>query len=257
MKRFVILITLLLLTGLPAVSSDRGVKPQPAKAHFETFFLMNARSTGLRLFIPDQATMKPHKLLQWEARLDAYSRQWLQKKGTISDQQLLEQLFHDVHKQYLKQFTPYAGLQGLLQLGEYNCLSATTFYALILERLGYSYSIVESVNHIVLLVNLPHQQLLLETTDPVKGFISKASEIQERLEEIKKKAPGAQYYNLNLKVFRTIGLRELAGLQFYNYAAWYYNQRDFVAAASQLRKGQFLYKSERFDKVANLLLSSK
>lgn len=257
MTRFATLIVLLLLTGLQAVASDRGVKPQPAKGHFETFVLMNARSTDLRLFIPDQTITKPHTLLSWEARLDAYSKHWLQKKETLSDELLMKELFYDVHKQYLKQYTPYAGLQGLLELGEYNCLSATTLYALILERLGYSYSIVESVNHIVLLVNLPHQQLLLETTDPEKGFISQASEIEERLDQMKKKTPGEQYYNLNLQVFRTIGLRELAGLQFFNYAAWYYNQRDFVSATSHLRKGQLLYKSERFDKVADLLLSAK
>lgn len=257
MVRFATLLTLLLVVAHGAIGVERSARPLPLDVQTELFVLLNARPTDLRLFVPSQSQAKPLRLLQWDAQLDAYARQWNQKKQYLSDQELVEQLFYNVHRQFLKKFIPYAGLQALLETGEYNCLSATALYALLLERLGYSYDIVESVNHIVLLVNLPQQQLLLETTDPVKGFISTASEIDQRLSQIKNSEQSQRYYNLNLKVFRTIGLRELAGLQFYNHAAWYYNQRDFVNASLQLRKGKLLYKSERFDKVADLLLSAK
>lgn len=259
MGRFATFVTLLvlLLTTYGTSAGARVLKPQPLPEHFDFFFVLNARQTDLRLFIPAQTHIKPHHLHGWEQQLDAYIGQWLQKKKSMPQEQFLEQFFYDVHKRYLKQYTPYAGLQALMQSGEYNCLSAAVFYSLLLERLGYNYSIVESVNHVLLLVNLPDKQFLLETTDPVKGFVNNAVEIENRLNRLKNGEQSQQYYKLNIKVFRTIGLRELAGLQFYNYAAWYFNQGDLANAALHLKKGKLLYKSDRFDKVADLLLSAK
>lgn len=236
-----------------ATATNKGVQPQPQLQSFEKLILLNAPSSDLRLFMPAQAIASPYKLQQWELHLAAYSQKWLAKKGKMSDQQLIRELFFDVHRRYLKQYTTFTGLNALLEKGEYNCLSATAFYALMLDRLGYTYTVVESVNHIVLLVNLAEQQLLLETTDPTNGFLSDAHTIKLRLREMELKEQTSKYYNLNLSIFRTISLKELAGLQFFNYAAWHFNQGNLAAAAIELEKGQLLYKSERFSKVAQLL----
>jgi hypothetical protein len=257
MVRFVVIMALLLITSQTnqALAGNKHASPQPLKQNFDSFILLSARPADLRLFIPAYATGKNGKLIEWEHKLDAYSQQWQDKKGKIADQQLLQQLFYDVHRRYLKHYTKYTGLQSLLQNGEYNCLSATAFYALILERLGYQYQIIESINHIVLLVELQKGQLLLlETTDPANGFVANTNGVKQRLQAIKNSEQDAGYYNLNLKIFRTIDLRELAGLQYYNYAAWHFNQRSMADATDHLRKGQLLYRSERFEKAARLIV---
>ncbi|WP_225000195.1 hypothetical protein [Cesiribacter sp. SM1] len=256
MVRFVVILALLLVTGYTnqALAGNKHARPQPLRQNFDSFVLLSARSSDLRLFMPAYASGKTGKLLEWEHDLNAYSQQWLDKKGKIADQQLLHQLFYDVHRRYLKHYTKYTGLQALFQTGEYNCLSATAFYALILERLGYHYQIIESINHIVLLVKPQNGQLiLLETTDPANGFVANTNGVKERLQAIKNSEQAAGYYNLNLKIFRTIDLRELAGLQYYNYAAWHFNQRSMAHATDHLRRGQLLYRSERFEKTARLI----
>ncbi|AHM61297.1 hypothetical protein D770_15215 [Flammeovirgaceae bacterium 311] len=258
MARFIIMFTLLVIelgvnTNQASAANKRGT-PQPLHQNFDSFVLLSARSSDLKLFLPALANSKPGKLVTWENMLTAYSQEWLTKKGALSDRQLLHQLFYDVHRLYLKKFTQYTGLHALLKSGEYNCLSATAFYALLLERLDYKYEIIESVNHVVLLVKLQDGQLiLLESTDPANGFLADKHAVKQRLQAIRDSEQAAGYYNLNLRIFRAIDLRELAGLQYYNYAAWYYNQRNMALAADYLRKGQLLYQSERFEKIAHLM----
>ena len=254
MVRFTVFLAILFMSTSLATASNERAKPQPAKFDFQRFILLSARPSDLRLFIPSHTNAQPHKVLEWESNLTTYSNHWLKKKGTIADQQLLQHLFYDVHRRYLKHYTSYSGLQSLFETGEYNCLSATALYALILDRLEYKFEIIESVNHIVLLVNLPAgQQVLLETTDPTSGFIANAAAVQQRLQAIRRSEQAAGYYQLNLKIFRSIDIRELAGLQYYNYAAWYYNQKNLPNAATELQKGQMLYQSERFEKIAKLM----
>lgn len=258
MARFIILFVLLAMmvvtTTGQALAANKRVTPQPLRQNFDSFVLLSAGSSDLKLFLPGLANSQASKITAWENKLAAYSQEWILKKAALSDKQLLHQLFYDVHRLYLKKFTQYTGLHALLKSGEYNCLSATAFYALVLERLGYSYEIIESINHVVILVKLQDGQLiLLESTDPANGFVTDNNAVKERLQAIRDSEQAAGYYNLNLKIFRAIDLRELAGLQYYNYAAWHYNQRNMAGAADNLRKGQLLYQSERFEKIALLM----
>lgn len=251
----VFIFAVLFTTALSAAASSNRVQPQPLNNSFEKLVLANASSSSLRLFIPSQTSASSLERYHWEQQLNDYSQSWRTKKSRLSNEQLLKELFYDVHRQYLKQYTPYAGLQALLKTGEYNCLSATALYALLLNRLGFDYSILESINHVVLIVHISGEKFMLESTDPASGFIADADAIAARLAQMQEQEQSQGYYKFGLHVFSSISLRELAGLQYFNYAAWLFNQQQLAGAALQLDKGELLYKSERFSKVAQLLSS--
>lgn len=246
-------ILLIVATVIRLTAADNSKQPLPLQKRFEPFILLSAGSSELRLFIPEKFTAAPHRYMSWEKDLDVYSQKWAAKKNHLTDAQLLRQLFQEVHHHYLKHYTPYTGVEALLENGEYNCVSATAFYALLLDRLGYNYRIVESNNHVVLVAAVGDSKFLFETTDPFNGFIDTTTEVNAYLNKMKAEAPGTRYYNFNLRIFRTISLRELAGLQFYNSAAWYYNHKQPQQAAEALRNGEILYQTKRFSLFKQLL----
>ena len=81
------------------------------------------------------------------------------KKQLNSDEKFLEYVFFKVHRKYLKVFRPLTDFSQIFQEGKYNCLSATTFYAIILDYFNFQYDLIELPNHIFLKVALDQQSV--------------------------------------------------------------------------------------------------
>lgn len=216
---------------------------------------------ALRMFLASAAGMDRGQEAVLRAGLEEFIRKMQQRQSKLaSDKALLEQLFYTVHRKYLKEYKPYKGFSSLLDQGTYNCLTATALYAILLDELGISYQVYETDYHIFLLAETAEgEQILLETTDPLYGFVSDPEEIQQRIKEIcndafaEGKVFDRNYFDFDLQVFRPVNLQQLAGLQYYNRAAYLYNTQKPDQAALALSKGRLLYQAERFDKLAQLL----
>lgn len=235
-----------------------------ASVYEQTILLkvMKAEDTeALQLLLADATEMDMQKEEKWRAELKQFIKPFKRMKNRYSDSFLLERLFHKVHRKYLKQYQSYLGFYELLESGRYNCLSSTALYALLLEELEFKYRIIETDYHIFLMVETGNgEEILIESTDPRTGLVKDPVLIEERLEKIKKDVLSAgseqngNYYDFNLQLFREISLRQLAGLQYYNKAAYLYNNRKPDEAAVAISKGRLLYQTERFDRFAELLV---
>lgn len=185
----------------------------------------------------------------------------LQKKKSrlSSDKDFLSHLFYYVHRVYLKKYKPYQSFEKLFANGEYGCLTGTALYALILEEFGYRVEIRETNYHVFLLVKTDEARYLIESTDPLHGFLSDNRLISERLSAISVKTgvTNSGKYQFNCKINRAIQLDELIGLQYYNVATQYYNQGYFDLALCFLQKSRQTYHSKRQKEFFELISSQK
>jgi len=177
------------------------------------------------------------------------------------DRDFLRYLFDRNQSQVLKNFVPYTTFNDLLRKGQYNCLTATAWYALLLEHFGFEYQITETNYHIFLLVQLDGKSILLETTDSENGFVDQASDIEDRIHtyrknEILTSAKDKDYYAFDFDLYKTVSLAEMTGLLEYNQAVKAYNKHQLGESIAFLNKASEVYQSPRMEGFSRILLLS-
>jgi len=173
------------------------------------------------------------------------------------DTKTLKHLFYKTHRKYLKNYVPYQSFSNLLSKGTYGCLTATALYALLLEELGYEYEIIETNYHIFLVGEVSGKRFLIESTDPINGFLDSEEEIDERLREVVAKGAtpiNEDRYRFSFNINRSISLQELVGLQYYNMASQSYNNGNYIQAVADLDKAHKYYQSERINEFLKLVI---
>ena len=176
-----------------------------------------------------------------------------------NDKLFLGHVFGKTHQRYLKSYKEYAPFGELLKSGTYNCLTGTALYALILERLGFEYEVIETNHHIFLLAETPDEQILFEATDPLKGFVSDVFEIEQRLKNYRKNtasqgSSAKTYYQFNTVLYNSIDVNEIAGLLHYNASVAAYNKNDLRSSVDLLDKAILLYRSPRTEEFSRIVL---
>ena len=147
----------------------------------------------------------------------------------------------------------------MVDKGTYNCLTATALYALLLQRFDIEYSIVETNYHIFLLAKTEQGTVLLETTDPLNGFISKANEIEKRISaykqnELMKVEKSKTVYAYNFNLYHAVDLDQMLGLMYYNLAIEAYNDQEIQLAISYLDQATLRYQSARIEEFSAIIL---
>jgi hypothetical protein len=190
-----------------------------------------------------------------------------EEKGKKIDERLLAKVFFLPRKDFLKTYQPDAGASDLMDKGEYNCLSATIFYAAILEELHIPYSIVETNYHVFLLVKGKRKAFLFETTDAINGFVHSPQLISLQLQYYQNQnlvneetlsSFGSQqdYLGLQSQVYHEINSSQLLGLVYYNKSVEAYNQKAFESALNYLWHSWERHPSPRLSEVASIMLNA-
>lgn len=251
------------------IMEPKPVYPNLYVSVYEQMVLLNAIRSNhpdvLQLLLSNAAGMDEEKEKLYRSEIEMFTRKMRQKQVRVRDEKaFLDKLFYAVQRRFLKKYQPFQHFSALLQNGTYNCLSATALYALLLDELEISYQIYETDYHIFLMLETATgDQVLFETTDPLNGFVDEQEEIDQRIAAIRNDklaentAPNRDYVDFGLQVFRPVSLQQLAGLQYYNQAAYLYNKQRIEEATLALSKGRLLYQAERFDKLAGLLTAAR
>lgn len=107
----------------------------------------------------------------------------LEKRKTKykSESQFVEYAFYYIHKKLLKKYIEYASIDQTIENGAYDCVTATAVYSLFFTELEIPFSVIETNYHIYVMVYPgTSNEILIETTDPVKGFIANPAIIANR-----------------------------------------------------------------------------
>jgi hypothetical protein len=182
------------------------------------------------------------------------------KRSSMKDQKaFVGYLFQKTHRRFLKSYTEYVSFSQTLKRGTYNCLTGTALYALLLDHFEIPYQIIETNYHIFLLANTKDGQVLLEATDPQRGFLDDAATIESRINQYKLKTIKAgddsrSYYQYNANLYKEVSLDEMRGLMHYNRAVVAYNEHNLPAAVTQLLNATALYQSPRITEFSRIVL---
>jgi hypothetical protein len=193
--------------------------------------------------------------------LEQFAESLEAKKIKRNEKQFLSFLFRKTHQQLLLSFKEYASFGDLLEKGEYNCLTGTMLYALLLEHFGFKYTIIETNYHIFLVAQTASGNVLIEATDPANGFVDEASEITSRINsykanQIQQNRSAKFYYQFSFDLYNTVTLDEMMGLLYYNRAVKAFNDKQLGDAVQNLDKAFALYQSARIDEFSKILLLS-
>ena len=184
----------------------------------------------------------------------------LERKQTNFKQtsDFLEHIFNKTHQKFLRNFSEYAAFPEMLNSGNYNCLTGTVLYALILDHFDIRYKIIETNYHIFLLAQTDEGPILFETTDPVSGFVTNSAEIEKRISSYKKNSlqssSSKTYYRYNFDLYNSVNLDQIQGLLHYNISIVAFNAKDIRRAIDELGKAMEFYQSPRFDEFSRVIL---
>jgi hypothetical protein len=184
------------------------------------------------------------------------------RKASFKDEKaFLGHVFSKTHQKFLKQYREYATFNELFDDGGYNCLTGTALYALLLDELGFRYTIIETNYHIFLLAETAEGKILFEATDPLSGFVADDREIIKRIEGYKENTVvqarnDKTYYEFDVKLYNAIDLDELQGLLYYNLAVEALNDGALESSIAYLNKAIEKYRSRRIEELSKILLLS-
>ena len=176
------------------------------------------------------------------------------------DEAFVRYTFREAYKTFFKNYKAYSQFPEIFETGNYDCLSATSLFSLVLDEFGFKYKIIETNYHIFLLVEADQNQLLLESTDEVNGIITNQEEIKQRLaryqeNKIYASSAGKYYYQYDLDLYQPVMPQQLTGLFYYNQAVTAFNANDLVKCAQKLKKAIRIYNSPRIAEFAVILVA--
>jgi hypothetical protein len=202
-----------------------------------------------------QQDIKENKILT--TILTEFSQIQQEKLASKSEKKAHYLLFKAIQKRFLKEYKNYQSLRNTIQDGSFDCLTGTAVYALILKELKYDFEIWEMQHHIFLMIKLESgEQILVESTDPVHGFVLGQKNINRRIASYQEETIDKQdFYSSRQNFEGKISLQNLAGLQHYNLAVVDFNSQKFEVSTKKLEKSLTLYESKRAKELLMLTIA--
>jgi tetratricopeptide (TPR) repeat protein len=218
----------------------------------------------LDLFLSVQHNDADHQIRD---RIDSFMGQLnlkLQKQKRLKSR--LKTIYKMVHDAFFTKYVEEVRFADIFSSGNYNCVTATALYAIVLNRLEISYMIKQTPTHVYLIADPGKTSYLFESTLPLEGLVQfnpkyqkdfvdylyKNKIISER--EYKDKTTNAlfmEYYTKDVN----ISLTELAGIQYYNAGVFELRTEKFEAAMNNFIKAHMLYPSNTINFMLNIALS--
>jgi hypothetical protein len=173
----------------------------------------------------------------------------------------LKHVYFKTHRKYLRNYRSPSTMSNLFENGIYDCLTGTALYSIIFEELGIEYDIVETTYHVYLIAHADNEEVLIESTSPLNGFISDRVAINAALKSYQQDQGGVvwaeqNYYQPSQQVNNKVTLTELAGLQCYNQAVAAFNRQDLELALSNLSGALQYYPSHRLKEMMVVMLNT-
>ncbi len=178
----------------------------------------------------------------------------------------IEYIYDDVNLNILKEYKEDVFFPRIFNTGEFNCLTATAYYGIIMDSLGIPYEFRETYNHVHPVAYPRQQQVFIETTDPVAGINYFDEKLKVRFVNYlleTSRISRSDYDTISIdRLFnryylpeKSIGMKELTGLQYMNDALYKFSSGEYAGAFEQIKKAWFLYPSQKMLAVFQFILN--
>lgn len=173
-------------------------------------------------------------------------------------------IYEKIHDAFFDQYLEQNLFSEIFINGKYNCVSATALYGIYFDALNIPFSVKEKPTHVYIVTYPNAEQILVESTDPLGGYVrfseNNKEALVERLARAKmissnemKSMSTDQLFSKYYLSDESIDLQSLIGLQYLNDAIYKMNETQVEKAFEQAQKAWFFYPSVRTE---NLLLAT-
>ena len=181
------------------------------------------------------------------------------QKQYKQDKDFIEYLYYFTHRKLFKKYEQYPSLAETLTIGEYDCLTATAVYSILLTELSVPHAVVETNYHIYLLVYPDTEnEILLEATDPRYGFIADRTLIEKHKLVYRQdnKDLKTDQVDLKINIERRLEGQELIGLLYYNLSVKELNLGNWQKANDLAAQANEFYPNIRVRNLMNFIDNS-
>lgn len=228
-------------------------------------YLKTRKADVLKLALCLDTTISEQKVHEYHQSMKDYSTACTAGIAKISNNKKKIQYITKTlnHRLFIK-YNSNTLLTDLFVDGDFNCVTGSLFYSLVLDSLNIPYVIKEEPTHVFLLAYPSTFSVPLESTDPAMMIFVPNEDFKNNYNnflldskiitksELAEK--GAEtIFNNHYYSDKDISSVQLVGLLYYNKAVEYYEAKKFNNAFEYLEKAYLLYPCER---VRYLLISS-
>lgn len=269
MKRYAFFLSLVLCSIQMVLSQSDLQSRVKFKGEFEERIFQNPDSAAeVALLLAISEGMDFDKSAKVQRTIDNFRLELDSKNlASKSEDKKIKLLFNLTHKMFFEKYVHVSNFNKIFDAKEYNCVSATALYVILLKSYDIPFSIKEAPSHIYSIAYPNSKGIILESTAPGNGYyapgsndIQKAVNSLVKLKYVTQKEVDAkgvrQVYNDFFYGEEDINLKQLAGLQYYNEALGYYSEEDYEMALNSAYKAEILYPSDKIEFLKYVLLSS-
>lgn len=223
---------------------------------FRSWFKEKNQTALLDLFLstdPDPTTIRGNAVERINQIANRLAPEVTSKK---KPEKYVKTVYDEVHSNFLKKYELINRFPEIFQNGNYNCVTATALYALIFEKLNIPYAIQEKPTHVFLIAYPNQNNILVETTAPVFGYLTFDNRYKQSfIDNLKtQKLIGnaevetmdtEELFNKYFFQNEKINLPQLVGIHYMNDALYYADKQDLTMALKQTDKAYMFYPSQR------------
>ncbi len=233
---------------------------------YEKQVLNDVNASNFELFmISDSACSKP-KTEAAKEQFDAFITELKDSKIIRqSEEKTIRALHKQVHERFLTRYRALVDFNQIFVTGEYNCVSSTALFALVLEELGIPYYVQEQPGHVLIMAYPNTSNITVEMTTVQNAFVipprKDVNRAVENLLELQLVTPkqiksmtNVQVYDLFFNARSKLTIKQLVGIQLLNHAITAINNEQMETSLSYINKAERFYNEHRTTLVKSELL---
>jgi tetratricopeptide (TPR) repeat protein len=181
----------------------------------------------------------------------------LEKKniGGKSIKKQVKLIYKYAHTSLLQKYDEQKSFYDVIETGEYNCVTASALYAILLDHFNIAYVIKETPRHVYLVADPNLNHIMIESTMPRGGVVTHDEKTQRNYVEflVNNKLISLEEFQTNtiIDLFNkhyyqqenNINLQELTAIQYYNKGVFLFDEQRYEDAVSNLEKANIIYPS--------------
>lgn len=199
------------------------------------------------------------RINEYRASLEQKILTFKNSKRPKNNSKYLKKVYEFVHDGFLRKYENEAYFHQIFEMGKYNCVTAVALYGITFNKLDIPYVIKETPTHVYIIAYPESEQIGIETTDPIGGFKTFSVGFKQnfvnqlvglKLIDIAELSEGINtVFDRYYFSAKEITLKELIGLQYYNYGLSQLKENNYLEAFQNLQKAHYLYPSDQVREV--------
>ncbi len=225
----------------------------------------------IRLFLSASEEIDSAEIEEYVTTFNSFCETFNTKKFLKSKpKKKIKTIYRAVHGTFFRKYEMLTSFDKIFKDGDYNCVTASALYGIILIRLNIPFFVVETPVHVYIVSYPDKNRIKIESTGPYAGYFIYSQSLKKAfIENFReyKLIDDKEYSKLSLDelfdkyyfIGNKISIKELIGIQYFNIAAYYTLKNNLEQGYNSLEKAYVFYPLEGtrillFDYLSNMVM---